>query len=164
MRLSITALLLFALASSCLGQGNHEEKSVTAVIEKLFNGMKKGDSTMVKETFAYEVSMATSFRNKAGDPVITHENSIQEFLNAVGTPHKQVWFEEYWDLSIKIDGDFASAWCDYAFYLDNTFSHCGVDAFHLHKGKDGWKIFHLTDTRRKDGCVIPDAIRKKHSE
>jgi hypothetical protein len=63
---------------------------------------------------------------------------------------------------VQIDGDFAQVWCDYAFYTDNTFSHCGIDAFQLHKGKDGWKIFHLADTRRKDNCVIPQDIQNKH--
>jgi hypothetical protein len=56
----------------------------------------------------------------------------------------------------------AQAWCDYAFYVDKSYSHCGVDAFQLFKGKDGWKIFHLADTRRKTGCTIPKEIQDKH--
>jgi hypothetical protein len=165
MRLPVTIITLFLFVNFCFSQSvSEDKKSITLVIEKLFTGMKKGDSTMVRETFSTAVTLATSFRNKASEPVLIKENSIQEFLIAVGTAHKQVWHEEYWDLTIQIDGDIASAWCNYAFYLDNTFSHCGVDAFHLHKGKNGWKIFHLTDTRRKEGCVIPDAKRKKHIE
>ena len=38
----------------------------------------------------------------------------------------------------------------------------GVDAFQLYKVNGQWKIFQLTDTRRKDPCVIPEAVRKKH--
>ena len=48
----------------------------------------------------------------------------------------------------------------FAFYLDDKFSHCGVDAFQLFKGNTGWEIFQLTDTRKKEGCVIPVHIKK----
>jgi hypothetical protein len=83
-------------------------------------------------------------------------------LDAVGKPHTEVWYEEIWNVKVQVDGEMAQAWCDYAFYIDKTFSHCGVDAFHLFKGKDGWKIFHLADTRRKTGCTIPKEIQDKH--
>jgi hypothetical protein len=65
-------------------------------------------------------------------------------------------------MKIQIDGDFAQAWCDYAFYVGHRFNHCGIDAFHLIREKDGWKIFHLADTRRKEGCHVPEEIQKKH--
>jgi hypothetical protein len=70
--------------------------------------------------------------------------------------------EEIWNLKIQMDGDFAQAWCEYAFYYQNKFSHCGVDAFHLIKTTEGWKIFHLADTRRKENCIIPEEIKSKH--
>jgi hypothetical protein len=60
-----------------------------------------------------------------------------------------------------MDGSLAAVWVDYAFYLNNTFSHCGVDSFHLVKTEEGWKIFNLVDTRRKSDCVIPDAVEKQ---
>jgi hypothetical protein len=136
--------------------------AVKQVITNLFLGMEKGDSALVHSTFSSEITLATIARDKAGNPILHRESSLDGFLKAVGTPHKEVWYEEIWNLQIQIDGDFAQAWCDYAFYLDKTFSHCGVDAFHLHKGKDGWKIFHLADTRRKTGCEVPKAIENKH--
>jgi hypothetical protein len=54
---------------------------------------------------------------------------------------------------IKVDGDLASAWTPYEFYVGEEFSHCGVNSFQLLKTADGWKIFHIVDTRRKDNCV-----------
>jgi hypothetical protein len=157
------AFVFFALAVSVnvVAQDASDEAAVKTVIDRLFMAMHKGDSTMLKGCFTNEVSLATIYRNEA-DPVISRENSIRDFMKSVGSPHKQIWYEEYWNLKILIDDDLASAWCDYAFFLDNTFSHCGVDAFHLHRGKDGWKIFHVSDTRRKGDCVVPEEIRKKH--
>ena len=139
-----------------------DDAQVREVIARLFQGMQKGDSTLVHSVFAHQVTMATVLRDKNNTPVLQRESSIDGFLKAVGTPHTEVWNEEIWDLKIQIDGDFAQAWCDYAFYITNTFSHCGVDAFQLHKTKAGWKIFHLADTRRKSGCAIPAQIEQKH--
>ncbi|HFA51249.1 MAG TPA: hypothetical protein ENJ95_19730 [Bacteroidetes bacterium] len=31
-------------------------------------------------------------------------------------------------------------------------SHCGVNAFHLFKSREGWKITQVTDTRRRNNC------------
>jgi len=139
-----------------------EEAAVKELVYRLFSGMEKGDSAMVHSAFAPNVTMATVYRDKANTPQIKFENSLVEFLKAVGTPHADTWYEEIWNLSVKIDGDLAQAWCEYAFYIGNKFSHCGVDSFEFHKGKDGWKIFHLADTRRRTGCTIPAEIENKH--
>lgn len=62
-----------------------------------------------------------------------------------------------------MDGDFAQVWAKYAFYLGRQFSHCGVDAFHLvRNAQDEWKIFHLADTRQKEGCVIPKEVAERY--
>jgi hypothetical protein len=165
MKTSVTAfaaIIVLISSNLLLAQGVDDKEAVKGVITSLFTGMQKGDSAMVHAAFAGEVTMATAFRDKTGKPMLHRETSIADFLKAVGTPHKETWYEEIWGLDIRVDGDFAQAWCDYAFYIDNKFSHCGIDAFHLHKENGAWKIFHLADTRRKEGCNIPDDIRKKH--
>jgi hypothetical protein len=158
--------LLITLIVSSITPGNAQssadEAQIKRVIETLFRGMLNSDSALVRSSFAKEVRLATIYRNKSNTPSIRHENSIKQFLEAVGKPHPQPWHEEVWGFKILVDGDLASAWCDYAFYLGNKFSHCGVDAFLLHKTPEGWKIFQLADTRRTEGCGIPDDIRKKH--
>jgi hypothetical protein len=128
----------------------------------LFKGMQLGDSAMARTAFAREVTLATAFRNKEGSPVLGRESSVDDFLKAIGSPHPETWNEEIWGVEIKVDDDFAQVWCNYAFYVGKKFSHCGVDAFQLHKGKDGWKIFHLSDTRRGEPCNVPQEISAKY--
>lgn len=155
-------LLLLVLRCPAFGQGPSDEQAVRDVVQQLFTGMQRGDSALVHATFAREVTMATVFRDKEKRPVLRRENDIKPFLNAIGTPHTGTWYEEIWNMKVQLDGDFAQVWCDYAFYIDKTFSHCGVDAFHLHRTPAGWKIFHLADTRRQTDCHIPADIQKKH--
>jgi hypothetical protein len=159
----LTSVLVFTIiCSSAKAQTQNEEASVKEVITRLFKAMELGDSAMLRSAFHTHITMGTVVRDKTGNPVLRPEDSLTEFAKAVGTPHKEVWHEEIWDVKVQLDGDFAQVWCDYAFYIDKTFSHCGVDAFHLIKSKDGWKIFHLADTRRKAGCNVPKEIADKY--
>ena len=162
-KISLLAIIvtIFVTQTSFSQSASSDEQAVKAVIEKLFKGMEKGDSAMARSVFAKAVTTATIYKDKSGNVVLRQENSIDDFMKAIGTPHKEVWYEEIWNLQVQLDGDFAQAWCDYAFYLDNKYSHCGVDAMHLYKDKGEWKMFHLADTRRKE-CNIPEEIKKKH--
>ena len=152
------------LSISSQAQKKEDEAAIKLTINRLFMGMEKGDSTMVHSAFANHVTMATIGMDQSSQSKIIFESSIADFLKAVGTPHTEVWYEEIWDVMIRVDGNFAQAWCDYAFYIGNIFSHCGVDAFHFYKDQGGWKIFHLADTRRKDNCIIPTEIQIKHKK
>lgn len=161
MRSVFTSVLVLCLTLPAFCQST-AETAIRNVITQLFTGMEKSDSAMVSDTFVRDASMVTLFRNKNNEPSMHRESSITGFLNAVASPKKEVWHEEFWNLSINIDGDMASVWCDYAFYVGKTFSHCGADAFLMQKTAAGWKIFHIADTRRKEGCEIPEEIKKKY--
>ncbi|MEO0553603.1 MAG: nuclear transport factor 2 family protein [Bacteroidota bacterium] len=152
------SLLVFLLSTSLNAQ-TADEESVKQVVYQLFEGMRQGDSTMVRAAFTKDAEMYTVFTDKDGTPNLK-KGSLQRFLTAVGTPHEGIWDEPIWDVEVQIDGNLAQVWTKYAFYLDDKFSHCGVDAFQLFKGNTGWEIFQLTDTRKKEGCVIPDHIKK----
>lgn len=157
-----TLILLTVSVTQVSAQQASDEAAIREVINQVFKGMENGDSAKVHSAFAREVTLASVFRDKAGNPVLRRESSVRDFLKAVGTPHPEIWYEETWNYRVQQDGDLAQVWCDYAFYLGKNFSHCGVDAFQLHKGKDGWKVFHLADTRRKADCNIPKEIQDKH--
>lgn len=139
------------------------EDQVQAVIESLFGGMKRGDSALVHRAFSASPTFVSLGRDKQ-DKLHVRNEELKDFLKAVGTPHSEVWNEEIWGLKISIDKDFAQVWCQYAFYVTDTFSHCGVDAFHLYNDGTNWKIFHLADTRRKEPCNIPADIQNKHTK
>ena len=165
MNYKVLLLLTLSLVfSNREGFSQHEadKAAIQKVIAQLFKGMQVGDSAMVHAVFTRSAMGGSVFRDKENNPVLSKEDSFADFFKAIGTPHKETWHEETWDLSISIDDDLAQAWCQYAFYLDNKFSHCGIDAFYLHKEKTGWKIFYLVDTRRKQPCSIPQTIVDKH--
>lgn len=163
MKKSIFVLLLTLGVNGFLLAQTADETQVTAVINNLFKAMQTNDTVLFKSVFADPVTMASVMKNREGKVVIERETGIKDFVKQISKPHPRgAYNEEIWDMKVQLDGDFAQAWCDYAFYLGNTFSHCGVDAFHLVRTAEGWKIFHLADTRRQQGCNVPQNIQDKH--
>lgn len=136
-----------------------EDQKVMAPINLLFEGMKKGDSALVHQAFHPSARLFSVYIDSKTNQPALRGDAFGGFLKAIGTPHKDVWNELIWSPKIEIDGNFAQVWAPYAFYTAKTFSHCGVDAFHLFRDTTGqWKIFHLADTRQKEGCVIPAEV------
>jgi hypothetical protein len=154
-------LLVIGFVFSIQAQSN-EIAAVTETVNKMFKAMYTNDTTLFKSVFADKVTMARVLRNREGKPVLQQNEGIGSFVKAIAKPNpKGALTEEMWNIKVEVDGDLAQFWCDYAFYIGNTFSHCGVDAFQLHKTADGWRIFHLSDTFRRE-CTIPQNIQDKH--
>lgn len=143
--------LLLICSYPVLAQSS-EEAAVKSAIQQLFAGMKKGDSAMVKAVFADKAILQTIL-NKKDNVTAVGSLPLEKFLEAVGTPHTDVWDERITFDKILIDGSLASVWTPYSFYLNDQFSHCGVNSFQLYRSEAGWKIIYLVDTRRKDNCL-----------
>ncbi|WP_298739053.1 nuclear transport factor 2 family protein [uncultured Chitinophaga sp.] len=154
MLLSLQRLLVFIVcltgtpAQDARPLQNGEEEAVKKTIGLLFDGMRKGDSSMVKAAFAPGATLQT-ISTPPGSGAKVKTEALQRFLNAVGTPHTDVWDERIEFGHISIDGPLASVWTPYQFYLGGQYSHCGVNSFQLVKQDGTWKIVYLIDTRRK---------------
>jgi hypothetical protein len=147
--LATFAALASALPSIASAQ-SADEQEVLKPIRRLFDGMRKADTAMVRSAFHPDVSfMSTGARN--GETVVRKE-SLDNFVKVIGTPRPEMLDERVWNEKVLIDGPLASAWMDYALFIGTRFSHCGVDAFQLVKMSDGWKIIAIADTRRTEGC------------
>jgi len=157
-RIPIVFVLLAAMAMpapAAAQEGEGEEAAVMAVVDAMFDAMRAGDSAAMRAVL-HPSATGASASLREGVPTLTREESLDGFVQAVGTPREEVWDERIWDAEVRVDGNLATAWMQYAFYLDDQFSHCGVDAFQLFKGEDGWKVFHIADTRRREGCETPE--------
>ena len=145
---TLFVLLLTCLTINLFAQS--EETAIKQAVNNLFTGMKSGDSTIARSAFASNCIMQTIV-NKNGTVSVRAEK-VDEFLKFIGTPHKEKFDERIVFTKILIDGPLAMVWTDYKFYIDDKFSHCGVNSFQLVKGEKGWQIVYLIDTRRKEGC------------
>ncbi|MBK8003071.1 MAG: nuclear transport factor 2 family protein [Gemmatimonadetes bacterium] len=149
--LTLATLALLTAAPLTAQSADAEKPAVLAVVTRLFDGMRAGDSAMVRSVFHPRASLTTAVVRQ-GTPAVEFEG-IEGFITAVGTPHAEVWDERIKNPQVLIDGSFASVWVEYGFYLGGKFSHCGIDAFQLAKVGTDWKIVALGDTRRRQGCA-----------
>lgn len=145
-------IFLFLFISISVYSQNKDEAEITTVIKTMLDAMRESDSTKLRSVFYKDVRLQTIAKKKTGEVVI-HEENINDFIKAVGTPHPEVWNEVIHNYEIKIDGNLATAWTPYSFFLGDKLSHCGVNAFQLMKDKTGWKIISIIDTRRKENCI-----------
>ena len=146
---SILVVLTFLLIQPCFSQ--NEDAAIRQTISQLFDGMRQSDTGMIRAAFAPGAILQTVIRNKEGKVIIQSE-PLDSFLFFMSKPHKEVYDERISFELIKTDGDLATAWTPYKFYLGATFSHCGVDSYQLVRLNGIWKIQYLIDTRRKSGC------------
>ncbi len=152
----LTGLLIVGSAACVNAQSKNPEQAVRSVIDDLFDAMRAGNGDGVAAVF-HESAGMSSVGSRNGEPFI-HFSTPSDFVTSVSTPHDQAWDERIWDVDIKIDGNMASAWVPYAFYLGDSFSHCGTNSITLFNSTDGWKLTGLTDTRRQNDCGIPPEI------
>ncbi len=148
---SIFFWLLFLGITFALSAQTTEEKTVQAVIEQLFTGMQKHDSTMIRATFHPTARMQSVGMNRKTQQIeLTTEASIDGFVKQIGSLPANIQLEErVLSYEIRIDGNMATAWTPYELYVNGKRQHCGVDAFQLYKTENGWKIISIADTRRK---------------
>jgi hypothetical protein len=151
MHRTIVLLLVGLLAQPVAASAQSAEADVMAVITRLFDGMRAGDSAMVRSTFSSEARLMRAFE-RDGVPTL-QPGSLDRFVSAVGTPHDEIWDERIWGTEIRVDDRLATVWTNFAFHLGTDLRHCGVNAFQLFLGQEGWKIINLVDTRRTEGCA-----------
>ncbi|HKS06695.1 MAG TPA: nuclear transport factor 2 family protein [Gemmatimonadaceae bacterium] len=127
--------------------------AIIAVVQKLFDGMRKKDTTSMRALFVPQARML----GLRGDSAVS-ASPVDGWLTSIArNPTGPMADEKTWGYEVRVDGNIAQAWMQYALYVDTTFRHCGVDAFDLVKLRGEWKIVSVMDTRRTTGCPTPPA-------
>jgi hypothetical protein len=148
--LTPTAVVL-TLLMSFAAKAQSEEAMVKQTITNLFDGMRQSDTAKMRAAFAPGGILQSVFKNREGKTVVQSE-AVDSFLYSIAKPHTEVYDEKIVFETIKIDGELATVWTPYKFYVGSKFSHCGVDSYQLVKLNGTWKIQYLIDTRRRQGC------------
>ncbi|RSC95553.1 nuclear transport factor 2 family protein [Tenacibaculum singaporense] len=149
-----TLLIVFVLTTVVSAQENSEKKAIKKTIETFFDGLHKGDSTLVSSTLNSTVKIQTTFTNKEGKNVLITESKTKLLTNIANKKPEHTYLEKLISWDIKIDGNLASVWTPYEFYLNEKFSHCGANSFQLFNNNGKWEIIYLVDMRRRANCKV----------
>ena len=129
-----------------------QKDKIKKVISLFFEGLQSGDTLKIKKTISKDLVLQTTFINKEGKSILKKE-SVSTFLNLVASKkNEDKWEERLLSYHIQIDDNMANVWTPYKFYLNNKFSHCGVNSFQMFNDGEQWKIIYLIDTKRKQDC------------
>ena len=140
---AIMFFLLLGLSS------NAQKQEVQKCIESFFEGFHQRDSTKIKLVCSNKMILQSISESAVKGNKLSDE-SVKEFYKSIASiPSSMKFQEKILSYTIQIDGAMAHVWTPYEFYLNEKFSHSGVNAFTLFKEKDSWKIIYLIDTRRK---------------
>lgn len=140
---TITAIFVLC-GGFCFAQQSQE---IEKPIHSLFLGMKNADPELVKSAFTENAVLQTITQ----DGTVKGDN-IQEFIDTVSKFSKGDLDERILIEAVHTDGNLASVFTPYSFYLKGKLSHCGANSFQLVKQNNEWKIQYIIDTRRKENC------------
>jgi hypothetical protein len=152
--LSVVLPLIPAAASPVSAQQMGEERAVIEVVEKLFTAMRARDTVAMKSVFTADARLVGQVTRDGTTQI--QVTPVADFISGIASipPDREI-IERIYEPSVRIDGDLASFWAFYTLHLGEQFSHCGVDAAHLFRTSEGWKIASLADTRRRENCDVP---------
>lgn len=148
-RVTVAAALIFPVTASAQSA---DEKAVLATVQRMFDGMRAADSTMVRSVFAVGARFAAI--DARNGPAALKFDPVDGWLSGIAKSARR-WDEQVYDVQVRVDGDMAQVWAPYTFYLDQKVRHCGVDAMELLKDATGWKVTQLSDTQRRENCRDP---------
>jgi hypothetical protein len=146
---AILSVLVCALPISSQTRDGAESE-ILAVVNGVFEAMRKADSAMARPLFHAKARMITMDLRAPRRPARI-EDSAEGFIQSLGQPRTELYDEQLSNVTVKIDGLLASVWADYKFFRGTTLNHCGIDHFLLVNEGSGWKIIELADTRRRCG-------------
>lgn len=146
----LKSTLLFLAVSLMTGReaaAQNAEADVMAVVNRLIEGLNRGDSALARSTFHPKARLITV--DARG---LRIEESAEAFIQSLGRPRPEPLDERLSNVKTMIDGGMASVWADYKLFVGTRMNHCGIDHFLLVKESGAWKIIELADTRRREGC------------
>lgn len=118
--------------------------------------MHNGDTLLINKAINSSLKLQTVFVNNEGKSILRTETK-KAFLETISKKEPTtIWLEKLLSYDIQIDGNLASVWTPYEFYLNNNFSHYGVNSFQLFNNNGNWEIIYIFDTRKRQECGLID--------
>lgn len=130
--------------------------AVMQVVKNVFTGMRTRDTALMRAQFHADAPMRSAMYKPSptGPQAAIDADGVADWLTGVaGAPAGTLLDERLGPPTVHVDGNLATVWVYYEFYLGDRFSHCGADLFTLGRTADGWKVIFVADSRRRAGCA-----------
>jgi hypothetical protein len=145
-------LLFLVVTGMAFAQNNPAESEIKNTINIFFEGLHNGDTLVIDQVVNSDFKLQSAFYNKKGTSILQNDTKANFYKALSGKNPEDKWFEKLLSYEILVDGNMASVWTPYEFYVNDNFSHCGVNSFQMFKSNEKWEIVYLIDTKRRRAC------------
>ena len=140
--------LTFIIYAPVLAQSTSEKEKVLQVVQQFFTALEQQDTLTFRALF-YPDAINYIVRQEKDSVRIGSQSSLA-FKFRKDLIIKERMRKE--GVNVQIHKNIAMVWAPYDLWVNEQFSHCGVDVFTLIKGNAGWKIASISYTIEKEGC------------
>ncbi|HJQ61563.1 MAG TPA: nuclear transport factor 2 family protein [Burkholderiales bacterium] len=124
--------------------------AVLGVVQRFFDAMAARDTAEWAQVLTPEGRWYGYTNSPDGFSMFTRTN--REAIDGLGRSNDTI-VERMWDATVLLHDRMAVVWTPYDLYINDVFSHCGIDAFTLLKVDDGWRIASVVFSRQPQGCA-----------
>jgi len=123
--------------------------AVMQVVRNLFTGMRTRDTALMRAQFHSSATMRSASYDRTAKAMIEEDTPSEWITGVAGAPATLFLDERLGTPVVHVDGNLATVWVYYEFWLGDRFSHCGADVFTFGRTAEGWKIVFVADSRRR---------------
>jgi len=123
--------------------------AVMQVVRNLFTGMRTRDTALMRAQFHSSATMRSASYDRTAKAMIEEDTPSEWITGVAGAPATLFLDERLGPPVVHVDGNLATVWVYYEFWLGDRFSHCGADVFTFGRTAEGWKIVFVADSRRR---------------
>ena len=126
-----------------------EKENILTVIDRFMEAVNSQEKSIFDKILYKGINRIVTNVDKDGSVSTLIFDNDSSIARRIGNTGERKFRERYWDAKVITEGNIASVWAPYDFYIDGSFSHCGVDLFYLVKSNETWRIAHFGYTRNK---------------
>ena len=143
-------LFLLTLTFSAYSQESidTDEERIKNVINQFFESLEIRDTLLMKQTTMDEAQKWR--RRNNNEPIKADMRFSKDDYQAMPTNPKIK--EIALSFKISVHDGIAVAWVPYKLWIEDQFSHCGIDVFTLFEMDGKWKIISIAYTVEKENC------------
>ena len=153
--LSITA---FAQKKDMKKKAPDDKKAVLAVVDSLFDNMAAHKPDAIVALHLPDSQMVGLIKQPDGTSKV-QSFKVEMFAKNFAVKRGELK-EVMYDHKINVQGDLATVSGRYIFFVNDKISHCGVNAFHLARTSEGWRIGGAATTIEPQGCTDKEKAMK----
>lgn len=151
MSLTLMVVLLASAGLRAPDQQPSPEEAVLEAVESFFQALQEKDAEGLREVVAPQARIMGIRLSETGPDL--QVTDFQDFIARVVESDVEMKEDDF-DVRVEVRGDLANVWQEFNFFMDGRLTQCGTEAIHLLRFPDGWKILHLSETIRSEGCEV----------